>query len=112
MSREKFLFVFVVEDIFFEISDVGVILRGVMCEIICFLEMVEVKVEVVCVLIRVVDEFVMLVDVLFIDIGVVIGKVGFLCVLMLWGVCLWVMEDGESMGVVVIVILENLLFVE
>lgn len=68
--------VFVVEDTFSEISDVGVTLWGVMREIICPSETVEVKVEVARVLIRVADESVMLVDALFIDTGVVIGKVG------------------------------------
>lgn len=104
----KLLSVFVVEDTFSEISDVGVTLRGVMREIICPSETVEVKVEVARVLIRVADESVMLVDALFIDTGVVIGKVGSPCVLMSWGVCPRVTEDGESTGGVVTAILENL----
>lgn len=91
----KLLSVFVVEDTFSEISDVGVTLRGVMREIICPSETVEVKVEVARVLIRVADESVMLVDALFIDTGVVIGKVGSPCVLMSWGVCPRVTEDEE-----------------
>lgn len=99
--------VFVVEDTFSEISDVGVTLRGVMRKIISPSETVEVKVEVARVLIRVADESVMLVDALFIDTGVVIGKVGSPCVLMSWGVCR-VTEDGESTGVVVTAILDNL----
>lgn len=42
----KLLSVFVVEDTFSEISDVGVTSRGVMRELICPSETVEVKVEV------------------------------------------------------------------
>lgn len=108
----KLLSVFVVEDTFSEISDVGVTSRGVMCEIKCPLETVEVKVEVARVLLRVADESVMLVDALIIDTGVVIGKVGSPCVLMSWGVCPRVTEDGESTGVVATAILENISLVD
>lgn len=87
-----------VEDTFSEISDVDT--RCVVREIACPSETVEVKVEVARVLIRVVDESVLIVEALLIDTGVVIGVVGSPCVVMSWGVWSRVTEVGESKGVV------------